>query len=96
VSFDDDDEIDDVTAGQPGVISDRLLAYRLRQSTMLGHLTDYKRRIEELDVMVSVCYLLSSIYTSCHKKRPAFGLLYNFDTREPISMIFDTSVQQRA
>lgn len=59
LSFDDDDDddlIDDVTSAQPDVISDRLLAYKLRQATMLGHLTDYRRRIEELDVMV--CILL--------------------------------------
>ena len=33
-------------------MSDRLLAYKLRQATMLGHLSDYRRRIEELGVTV--------------------------------------------
>jgi len=59
LSFDDDDEsIDDVTSAEPDVISDRLLGYKLRQATMFGHLTDYRRRIEELDVVVCSLFVL--------------------------------------
>jgi len=63
LSFDDEDTaiMDDVTHQQADVMSDRLLAYKLRQATMLGNLSDYRRRIEELDVMVclsAACYHL--------------------------------------
>jgi len=66
LSFDDDDDddlMDDVEGAEP---SDRLLAYKLRQATMLGHLTDYRRRIEELDVVVcvsAVCLPSGDVYT---------------------------------
>ena len=51
---DDDDDADDLADGVSGTepAGDRLLAYKLRQATMLGRLTDYRRRIEELDVVV--------------------------------------------
>jgi len=88
LSFDDDNSIDDVTGVEPDVISDRLLAYKLRQATMLGHLTDYRRRIDDLDVMVSLCiFFVFLFYVFCFMQR-WYTLYYRSQWPWPLDLKF--------